>query len=157
MYKFSNAEHTAVDNLATKQRGIHPGVYLWEDYLKFVAAGGATEPFDARTLETAATAVREEAAHTIRQQYAALLRDLVRPYLEEERASHLAQEAEALQWQADNAAPCVLIRNMAANRGIPVGIMVEKILENAALYRAECGRLLGLQQKELDELYNNEV
>lgn len=49
MYKYSNTEHTAVTNLETGTSGIHPGVWMWEQYQEWVAAGGVTEAFDTRT------------------------------------------------------------------------------------------------------------
>jgi hypothetical protein len=46
MYKYSNAEHTAVTNLETGASGIHPGVWMWEHYQEWLANGGVTEAFD---------------------------------------------------------------------------------------------------------------
>lgn len=45
MYKFSNEEHTAVTNLETGASGIHPGVWMWQVYQDWVAAGGITQPY----------------------------------------------------------------------------------------------------------------
>ena len=125
--------------------------------VQVIDLGPLPDGYTSEPVPFTAAEIREQSAVEIRQRYAALLRALVEPYTEEERASHLAQEAEALAWQADSSAPCSLIRAMAENRGIPIEIMVEKILENASLYRAEAGRLLGLQQKELDDLYREDL
>jgi hypothetical protein len=46
MYKYSNKEHTAVTNLETGASGIHPGVWMWEQYQEWVANGGVPEAFD---------------------------------------------------------------------------------------------------------------
>lgn len=44
-YKFANEEGTVVNNLETGAYGIHPGVWMWQQYLDYVAAGGLTEAF----------------------------------------------------------------------------------------------------------------
>lgn len=54
MYKYSNAEHTAVTNLETGATGIHPGVWMWEQYQEWVNAGGITEAFETRSPEQVA-------------------------------------------------------------------------------------------------------
>lgn len=88
----------------------------------------------------------------IRVKYAAMLISIAQPYGPEERETWKTQEEEALQWQDDNNAPCPMIRAMSTARGITMQLMVEKILENSALFRAASGQILGLQQKELDQL-----
>jgi hypothetical protein len=45
VYKFANVEHTIVNNLEAGHFGIHNASWLWEDYQKWVDAGGITEPF----------------------------------------------------------------------------------------------------------------
>jgi hypothetical protein len=99
-----------------------------------------------------AIASRRAIVDGIRGRYAKMLSDIAAPYGPEERETWKTQEEEALQWQSDNTAPCVMIRAMATTRGITMELMVEKILENAALFRAASGRLLGAQQKELADL-----
>ena len=54
MYKYSNAEHTAVKNLTTGATGIHPGVWMWEQYQEWVNTGGVTEAFETRSPEQVA-------------------------------------------------------------------------------------------------------
>lgn len=112
---------------------------------------------DQQYLEHAAAADKSAAEAGARARYGDLLSQLAAPYGPEERETWLVQESEARAWQSDNDAPCPMIRLMAANRGIDMDLMVQKILENAALFRAESGRLLGLQQKEIDQIYSDEV
>lgn len=49
MYRFADKDHATVTNLITGLSGIHPGIQAWEEYQKFVDAGGITEPFDTRS------------------------------------------------------------------------------------------------------------
>jgi hypothetical protein len=93
------------------------------------------------------------AESSIRAQGAAQLRALTMPYSEVEIQTWQTQEKEALEWQANNDAPCVTIRNMAATRGIDVSLLVQKILANAAKFKQYSGMILGAQQAALDQLY----
>lgn len=151
-YKYADAEHTAVNNLETGQSFIRPGNYLWIAYLEWIAAGGVTEPFDSRSPDEIAAEEKAIAAKRIRDDGAAKLAALGNPYSEEEQKTWDTQEAEALAWMADNSAKCPLITGMAVNRGIPISLMVQKILENAELFKDVSGKILGLQQKALDQL-----
>lgn len=56
MYKFADKEHKTVTNLTTGHTCIHPGVWLWRGYEKWVEEGGVTEPFDTRTPQKIAAA-----------------------------------------------------------------------------------------------------
>lgn len=49
MYKYSCADEKTVTNLETGATGIHPGGWMWEEYQNWIASGGITEPFDARS------------------------------------------------------------------------------------------------------------
>jgi len=88
----------------------------------------------------------------IRSRYASLLLDVAKPYLPAERETWKTQEEEANQFQADSNAPCVMIREMATQRGITIGELVTKILDNASAFRLATGDILGRQQAELDIL-----
>jgi hypothetical protein len=61
MYKYSDPEHTKVTNTSENIYDIHPGSFLWEDYLQWVAEGGVTEAFDTRSdLEKLQDAISEK-------------------------------------------------------------------------------------------------
>jgi hypothetical protein len=67
MYKFANEEGTLVDDLVTKRRGIHRGVWLWREYEKWVESGGITEAFKTEEeLSEEAAIVAEQTKETIR-------------------------------------------------------------------------------------------
>ncbi len=80
------------------------------------------------------------------------LNALANPYSAEERESWAQQQDEAKEYQANPACECALIRAMAGGRGIPLNLMASKILENAALFKAVSGQILGAQQRLLDKL-----
>jgi len=128
---------------------IYPTRYMWDDIAQTLVLWPGWEAEEAEK-DALAEAQRKEKA--IRDKYAAMLLGIAKPYGPEERETWKTQEEEALQFIADNSAPCVMIRAMAASRGITIELMVEKIMENAVLFRAASGQILGLQQKDLDQL-----
>lgn len=151
-YKYANNEHTAVNNLDTGESFISPGIWQWREYQTWVASGGITEPFDSRTQDEIAAEAKSAAEEAIRGEAAAKLLLLSSPYQKEERETWITQEAEARAWTVDNSVPCPMITAMAATRGISLALMAQKIIENADLFKVESGKILGEQQKALDEL-----
>jgi len=152
MYKFSNKEHTAVTNLTTGASGIHPGVWMWEQYQEWAKAGGVTEAFDTRTAAEIAAEEKAKEDAVIRSSGSTQLLALGNPYSPEERETWITQEAEARAWTANHSAVCPMITAMATTRGIPIALMVQKIIENADLFKGASGQILGAQQKALDLL-----
>jgi len=96
------------------------------------------------------TRIKNEQA--IRDTGSAQLLALGNPYSAEERETWITQEAEARAWTANHNAVCPMITAMAATRGIPLATMVQKIIENANLFKGASGQILGAQQKALDLL-----
>jgi len=80
------------------------------------------------------------------------LKALANPYSPEERETWAQQQADAREYQADPACDCSMIRNMAADRQIPLDVMADKILENAGLFKTLSGQILGKQQRLLDRI-----
>lgn len=80
------------------------------------------------------------------------LQELVAPYSEEERGTWGIQEAEAMEYQDNNNAPCVMIRRIAYHRGIEVSELVVKIMDNVELFKYVAGDILGVQQKAIDDI-----
>ena len=91
---------------------------------------------------------------TIRQKYALLMKQVIKPYSDEERETWPTQLSEALDWTVDNTVEVPLLASIASDRGIPLSLLVDKVMENNRKYRSAIGSLLGQQQKELDELYS---
>lgn len=116
---------------------------VWED-----SAGTAASP----ALFAACPQIREAKKKEIRSGGSARLLALATPYSAEERESWPQQKEEALEFQRDQLCTCAMIRNMANTRGIAVNLMVDKILENADLFKAFAGQILGKQQRLIDQI-----
>ena len=97
---------------------------------------------------------RERLSIEIRDKYAQLMLDMIKPYVQTERETWPTQIAEANAYLADPAAEVPLITTLATNRGVALADLVSWIKANEALYREAVGTLLGMQQAELDALYN---
>jgi len=88
----------------------------------------------------------------IRLHYATLMAQVVSPYTQIERETWFTQLSEANMYLADPTAVTPLITAMATQRNVLLSDLVTWIKENEAAYRTAIGTLLGMQQKELDEL-----
>lgn len=132
----------------------HPTRYMWNGTELVEWTGWEQEEAERIALGTVA---RQELE--IRARYAAMLVSITEPYGGAERETWKTQEEEAHLWTPESDGRsgetdlCPMIRAMATTRGIPMSLMVAKILSNAALFRQASGQILGMQQAELDILY----
>jgi hypothetical protein len=92
------------------------------------------------------------AKYEIRRKYAAMLSQVVSPYLLTERETWPTQVLEANAYLLNVNADVPLITALALNRGVALAALVTWIKENEAKYRIAVGTLLGMQQAELDAL-----
>lgn len=74
------------------------------------------------------------------------LKQLSAGYPERETISWSVQEREARSWLADNLALTPLVDAIAAARGVPKNILVDKIIEKADLFALASGTILGMRQ-----------
>lgn len=95
----------------------------------------------------------EVEAKKIRQRYAQMIDDIVKPYTKDEQLTWDMQVKEADAYLADNNADIPMLSAIATNRGITISDLVDRVKENEAHYRVSVGTLLGQQQAELDALY----
>ena len=95
----------------------------------------------------------EVEAKKIRQRYAQMMDDIVKPYTKTEQLTWDSQVKEADAYLLDNQAAIPMITTLAQNRGVDLADLVTWIKENEAAYRIAIGTLLGQQQAELDQLY----
>lgn len=93
-------------------------------------------------------------AQDIRQRYAQMMDEIVKPYTKTEQLTWDVQVKEADAYLLDNQADVPMISALAQNRGVALADLVTWIKDNEALYRVAVGTLLGQQQAELDQLYN---
>lgn len=96
----------------------------------------------------------DDAARTIRRKYAKLMDDIVKPYLKTEQLTWDAQVKEADAYLFNNQASTPMLQALATNRGVTLSDLVSWIKENEMQYKQAVGTLLGMQQAELDTLYN---
>ena len=97
---------------------------------------------------------KDELANSIRQRYAQMMDEIVKPYTKTEQLTWDAQVKEADAYLLNNQADVPMISALAQNRGVDLADLVTWIKENEARYREAIGTLLGQQQAELDQLYN---
>ena len=90
--------------------------------------------------------------HLIREKYSNILKKVVEPYSKEERETWERQERQARLYLTNPTATVPFISKQAEKRGKSVSDLVDLIMENVVEYEETCGEILGLQQKELDEL-----
>jgi hypothetical protein len=115
----------------------------------FIDSAGTATSSD---IFAACSSIKDNKRREIRYEGTRRLLALAAPYTAEERESWPQQKEEALEFQGNPLCTCAMIRNMASSRGIPVDIMAGKILENADLFKAIAGQILGLQQRLLDRI-----
>ena len=97
---------------------------------------------------------KEELALKIRNKYAKMMDDIVKPYLKTEQLTWDAQVKEANAYLFNNQASTPMLQALATNRGVTLSDLVSWIKENEMQYKQTVGTLLGMQQAELDALYN---
>ena len=68
-------------------------------------------------------------------------------YPQFERDTFATQESEANAYMKDNEAPTPFIDNLCLNRGVEKGVMVAKILANAAALKLATAPIIGQYQK----------
>ena len=96
---------------------------------------------------------QESESKKIREKYAAMMADMVKPYSLTERETWPTQVTEANKYLDDPNADVPLITALATHRGVALADLVTWIKGNEALHRVAVGTLLGMQQAELDALY----
>lgn len=74
-------------------------------------------------------------------------------YPEAERLTWPVQQAEALAWAADPAAPTPYLDGLAAARGITADDMRQKTLDQAQLFLQASQQLVGTRQRLRDQIY----
>ncbi|WP_434321506.1 hypothetical protein [Haemophilus influenzae] len=81
-----------------------------------------------------------------------LKNSLLAGYPQTEIESFYRQEKEALAWQADHNTPTPMLSQIAQNRGVPLEILIEKVIEKSAQFAVVIGIIIGQRQAFEDRL-----
>ncbi|WP_118805328.1 hypothetical protein [Haemophilus haemolyticus] len=77
---------------------------------------------------------------------------LLAGYPQTEIESFYRQEKEALAWQADHSTPTPMLSQIARVRGVPLDLLVEKVIEKSAQFAVAIGIIIGQRQAFEDRL-----
>lgn len=81
-----------------------------------------------------------------------LIGQVKQSYPSTEVESWAKQEKEAREYLADNNSPAIIVRAIASARGVPVGLLAQKIVEKADQYGMVVGNLIGTRQMLEDQI-----
>ncbi|HHF3384725.1 TPA: hypothetical protein ACPPHU_001372 [Haemophilus influenzae] len=81
-----------------------------------------------------------------------LKNSLLAGYPQTEIESFYRQEKEALAWQADHNTPTPMLSQIAQNRGVPLEILIEKVIEKSTQFAVVIGIIIGQRQAFEDRL-----
>ena len=77
---------------------------------------------------------------------------LLAGYPQTEIESFYRQEREALAWQADHNTPTPMLSQIARMRGVPLDILISKVIEKSAQFAVAIGIIIGQRQAFEDRL-----
>ena len=77
---------------------------------------------------------------------------LLAGYPQTEIESFYRQEKEALAWQADHNTPTPMLSQIARVRGVPLEVLIEKVIEKSAQFAVAIGIIIGQRQEFEDRL-----
>ena len=77
---------------------------------------------------------------------------LLAGYPQTEIESFYRQEKEALAWQADHNAPTPMLSQIARVRGVPLDMLISKVIEKSAQFAVAIGIIIGQRQAFEDRL-----
>ena len=77
---------------------------------------------------------------------------LLTGYPQTEIESFYRQEKEALAWQADHNTPTPMLSQIARVRGVPLDLLIEKVIEKSAQFAVAIGIIIGQRQAFEDRL-----
>ena len=81
-----------------------------------------------------------------------LKNSLLAGYPQTEIESFYRQEKEALAWQADHNPPTPMLSQIARVRGVPLDLLIEKVIEKSAQFAVVIGIIIGQRQAFEDRL-----
>ena len=81
-----------------------------------------------------------------------LKNSLLAGYPQTEIESFYRQEKEAIAWQADHNTPTPMLSQIARVRGVPLEVLIEKVIEKSAQFAVAIGIIIGKRQAFEDRL-----
>ena len=81
-----------------------------------------------------------------------LKNSLLAGYPQTEIESFYRQEKEALAWQADHNTPTPMLSQIARVRGVPLDMLISKVIEKSAQFAVAIGIIIGKRQQFEDRL-----
>lgn len=81
-----------------------------------------------------------------------LKNSLLAGYPQTEIESFYRQEKEALSWQADHNTPTPMLSQIARVRGVPLDMLISKVIEKSAQFAVAIGIIIGQRQAFEDRL-----
>ena len=152
---------TEVDAISLSITG---GGAVWAENGKIKCSGKAPSQFHVFNMATKSFELSEEKQTALfAQQKEGLLNQLadkadqlknglLAGYPQTEIESFYRQEKEALAWQADHNTPTPMLSQIARVRGVPLEVLIRKVIEKSAQFAVAIGIIIGQRQAFEDRL-----
>ena len=95
---------------------------------------------------------KETLLGTLADKADAIKNGLLAGYPQTEIESFYRQEKEALAWQADHNTPTPMLSQIARVRGVPLDMLISKVIEKSAKFAVAIGIIIGQRQAFEDRL-----
>nr|DAI43904.1 MAG TPA: hypothetical protein [Caudoviricetes sp.] len=152
------------DDINAISASITGGGAVWIENGKIKCSGKAPSPFHVFNMATKSFELsKEKQTALFAQQKEGLLNKLadkadqlknglLAGYPQTEIESFYRQEKEALAWQADHNTPTPMLSQIARVRGVPLDILISKVIEKSAQFAVAIGIIIGQRQAFEDRL-----
>ena len=152
------------DDINAISASITGGGAVWIENGKIKCSGKAPSPFHVFNMATKSFELsKEKQTALFAQQKEGLLNkladkadqlknELLAGYPQTEIESFYRQEKEALAWQADHNTPTPMLSQIARVRGVPLDILISKVIEKSAQFAVAIGIIIGQRQAFEDRL-----
>ena len=152
---------TEIDEISLSITG---GGAVWIEDGKIKCSGKAPSPFHVFNMTTKSFELsKEKQTALLAQQKESLLNKLadkadqlknglLAGYPQTEIESFYRQEKEALAWQADHSTSTPMLSQISRVRGVPLEMLIEKVIEKSAQFAVAIGIIIGQRQAFEDRL-----
>lgn len=152
------------DDINTISASITGGGEVWAENGKIKCSGKAPSQFHVFNMETKSFELskekqtaffaqqKEDLLNKLADKADQLKNSLLAGYPQTEIESFYRQEKEALAWQADHNTPTPMLSQIARVRGVPLEMLIEKVIEKSAQFAVAIGIIIGQRQAFEDRL-----